>query len=86
MFRRRDPAEYLVYVPVMLTASGVDERIVIGGVVIGVFVVVALTAFLVSWIRSTPTERKRWSYRGGRDHGEGLGPTFERWRGRHRGS
>jgi hypothetical protein len=68
----------------MLTASGVDERIVVGGVVVGVFVVVALTAFLVRWIRSTPTERKRWSYRGGHDRGGGLGPTFERWRGRHR--
>jgi hypothetical protein len=68
----------------MLAASGVDARIVVGGAVVGVFVVVALTT-VVSWMRSTPTERKRWSYRGGHDGGRGLGPTLERWRGRHRG-
>jgi hypothetical protein len=65
--------------------AGVDPRIIVGGAIVIGFMMFALVAFVVSWIRSTPAQRKRWSYRGDHDGGGGLGPPSGPWRGRHRG-
>jgi hypothetical protein len=68
----------------MVMASGVDSRLVIGGAIVLATLLYALIAFAVSWLRSSPTERKRWIYPGRHDGGGSLSPTVARWRGRHR--
>jgi hypothetical protein len=64
----------------------VDARLLIGSAIVAAFLIFAAARFAMSWMRSSPEERKRWSHRGRHDDGHnGVTFTYARWRGRHRG-